>query len=130
MNLKSIDLVWISVADLKQAIKFYTETVGLKLMEFHEEFGWAELEGPKGGARLGIAQMQTEKDDVLPGQNAVLTFSVESLEKANAGMVKNGVKLIGDVQVVPGHVKMQMAADKDGNHFQIVEVLSHSCAHC
>ncbi len=130
MNLKSIDLIWISVSDLKQAIKFYTETVGLKLMEHHEEFGWAELEGPKGGARLGIAQMQTEKDDVLPGQNAVLTFSVESLEKANEGMVKNGVKLIGDVQVIPGHVKMQMAADKDGNHFQIVQVLSHSCAHC
>ena len=41
MNLKSMDLAWIVVNDLQKAIKFYTETVGLKLVEFHEEFEWA-----------------------------------------------------------------------------------------
>ncbi|MBS0605259.1 MAG: VOC family protein [Verrucomicrobia bacterium] len=134
MNLKSMSLVWIVVNDLKQAIKFYTETVGLKLMEIHEEFGWAELEGHNGGARLGIAQMQLKsEDDVKPGQNAVMTFTVASLEKAIADMLKKGAKLIGEVQDIPGHVKMQMAADSDGNRFQLVELYKqqhHHCEHC
>ncbi len=60
MKLKSMDFVWIVVNDLEKAIKFYTETVGLKLMELHEEFGWAELEGNKGGARIGIAQKSAQ----------------------------------------------------------------------
>lgn len=131
MNLKSINLVWIVVNDLKQAIKFYTETVGLKLMEFHEHFGWAEMEGHDGGARLGIAQKQLKTEDgVQPGQNAVMTFTVANLEQAISDMIKKGAKLIGEIEEVPGHVKLQMALDVDGNHFQLVEVLHHECPHC
>ena len=129
MNLKSMDLVWIVVNDLKQAIKFYTETVGLKVMETHEEFGWAELEGSKGGARIGIAQKSPKGEDgVEPGQNAVMTFTVGSLEQAITDMQKKGATLIGKVQEIPGHVKMQMASDSDGNRFQLVE-LCHSHHH-
>ena len=66
-----MNLVWIVVNDLKKAIEFYTETVGLKLMEQNDQFGWAELEGHNGGARLGIAQMCLKsEDDVKPGQNS------------------------------------------------------------
>ncbi len=134
MNLKSMDMVWIVVNDLKQAIKFYTETVGLKLMEMHEEFGWAELEGHKGGARVGIAQKSLKSEEgIAPGQNAVMTFTVGNLEQAIADMLKKGASLIGKVQEIPGHVKMQMASDSDGNRFQLVELLHHhhsdSCCH-
>jgi predicted enzyme related to lactoylglutathione lyase len=130
MNLKSMNLVWIVVNDLKKAIKFYTDTVGLKLMEFNEQFGWAELEGNEGGARLGIAQVQKSEDDVLPGQNAVPTFTVGSLENAVTDLLKKGAKLVGSVQEVPGHVKLQTVSDVDGNKFQLVEVIPHSCSHC
>lgn len=131
MKLKSMNLAWIVVNDIKKAIEFYTETVGLKLMEFHEQFGWAELEGDEGGARIGIAQVQIKsEDDVQPGQNAIPTFTVDSLEKAIAELIKKGTKLIGGVQEVPGHVKLQTVADIDGNRFQLVEMLYHSCSHC
>lgn len=131
METESIGLVWISVSDVQKAIKFYTETVGLKLMEVHEEFGWAELEGHRGGARLGIAQMQPKAEDTIqPGQNAVMTFTVANLETANADMRKKGAKLIGEIQEVPGHVKLQMAVDSDGNHFQLVECLVPSSTQC
>lgn len=131
MNLKSMNLAWIVVNDLKKAIKFYTEIVGLKLMELNEQFGWAELEGNEGGARIGLAQVQLKsEDDVQPGQNAVLTFTVHSLEKAIAELLKKGTKLVGGVQEVPGHVKMQTVSDIDGNRFQLVEILPHSCPHC
>lgn len=133
MNLQSIGLVWIVVNDLKAAIKFYTETVGLKLAELNDQFGWAELEGHEGGTRLGIAQMQLKsEDDVKPGQNAIMTFTVKSIEKAISEMKEKGVKFIGDMEEIPGHVKMQMVQDADGNRFQMVEVCHHhhKCCHC
>ena len=132
MNTKSLGLVWIVVKDLKKAIEFYTKTVGLKLMELNEQFGWAELEGHSGGARLGIAQMQLKsEDDVQPGQNAVMTFTVANIESAVADMTAKGARLIGAIEEIPGHVKMQTALDTDGNRFQIVEVCHHHhCAHC
>lgn len=130
MNHPSMSLVWIVVNDIKEAIKFYTETVGLKLMEFNEQFGWAELEGHSGGARLGIAQKSTHSEADKPGQNAVMTFTVANIEKSVAEMNQKGVKLIGEVLEIPGHVKMQTAQDADGNRFQLVEVSHHHCCHC
>ncbi len=57
-------------------MKFYPETAGLKL---HEEFGWAELQGPNRGA-IGIAQ-ENGNDPIKAGNNTYLTFTVENLEK-------------------------------------------------
>jgi len=131
MNLKSMNLVWIVVKDLKKAIQFYTDVIGLKLVEEHDQYGWAELEGHDGGARLGIAQMQLKNDDgIKPGQNAVATFTVESLDKAVGTLTKKGAQLVGSIEEVPGHVKMQMVRDVDGNHVQLVELIpSCGCAH-
>jgi len=122
MTVKNMGLSWIVVNDLKSAIAFYTEVVGLKLMEVHEQYGWAELEGHEGGMRLGIAQY-CEEAGMKAGQNAVVTLTVADLAKAKADMQKKGVKCIGDVQEVPGHVKMQTIVDADGNQFQIVELM-------
>lgn len=129
MQVKEIGLSWIVVKDVKAAVKYYTEVVGLKLMEFNEQYGWAELQGHGGGARLGIAQ-ECPQEKTKAGQNAVVTFTVADLEKAKGEMIKKGAKCQGDVIEVPGHVKMQTVVDNDGNSFQICELLHHSCAHC
>lgn len=122
MNVKSIELAWIVVKDLKQAVKFYTEVVGLKLAVMSEEFGWAELTGHEGGSRLGIAQVQKEQP-IKAGQNAVVTFTVDNLEKAKQDVEKKGGKCVGKIEEIPGHVKLQLVVDSDGNHFQLVEML-------
>lgn len=120
---KSIGLAWIVVKDLKKAIKFYTEVVGLELKEVQEEFGWAELEGRNGdGAKLGIA-VENDIDNMKPGSNAVVTMTVDNLDKAVKEMHKKGVKLEGGVMEIPGQVKLQTMKDSDGNHFQLVELL-------
>lgn len=129
MAVKEIGLSWIVVKDVKSAVKYYTEVVGLKLMEMNEEYGWAELEGYEGGARLGIAQ-DNPQEKVRPGQNAVVTFTVDNLQKSKENMLKKGAKCEGDVIEVPGHVKMQTVVDADGNRFQICELVHHSCCHC
>lgn len=122
MSVKGIHLAWIVVNDIKKAIKFYTEAVGMKLHTFEESYGWAELSGQESGAILGIAQ-HSGYDSITPGQNSVITMSVENLEKAIAEMVERGVRKKGEALEIPGHVKLQMMIDPDENHFQLVEKL-------
>lgn len=131
MRVKAIQLVWIIVKDFKKAVQFYTEVVGLKIAEMNEEWGWAELEGHEGGMILGIAQQRLkEQDPIEPGQNAVMTFTVDHIEKASEKLVKEGAKLIGPIEEVPGHVRLQTVMDIEGNHFQLVEEIyaGHSCS--
>lgn len=121
MKAKSLNLSWIVVKDFKKAVQFYTDVIGLKLIEMNDQLGWAELEGHEGGARLGIAQ----QDKIFQaGDNACVTFTVDNLEKAKESLLKKGAKCIGEVQEIPGHVKLQMIADLDGNHVQLVEQLN------
>lgn len=115
----SFDLAWITVHDFDAAIKFYTEVVGLKLVEINHEYGWAELQG-KNGARLGIGKKH-EMNSIEPGQNAVLTFTVKDLDVAKASMLKKGATCVGDILEIPGQVRMQTVKDLDGNQFQIVQ---------
>lgn len=122
MQVVSIDLCWIVVKDLKKALKYYTEVVGLKLIEHNEHYHWAELQGYQGGARLGIAQ-DSDMEEVKPGQNAVVTYRVEEIGIALEEMKKKGANCVGSPIEIPGHVKMQTMKDDDGNHFQIVQLL-------
>ena len=120
--IKSFDLAWIVVKDFKKAVKFYTETIGFKLLTSSEEHGWAELQG-QDGAMLGIATEQSE-NPLKAGQNACVTFTVENIEKSKKSMGKQGVKFLGDIREVPGHVRLLMGVDADGNHFQLAELLN------
>ena len=119
---QSFHLAWIVVKDIKKAVQFYTEVVGLKLLKLHEEFGWAELQGPNGGAMLGIAQ-ENDKDPIKAGNNACLTFTVENLEKSRDSFLQKGAKFLGEIIEIPGHVKLLTGVDADGNHFQLAQML-------
>ncbi len=121
--LKSADLAWITVSDFKNARKFFTETLGLKELCCVEEMGWTELQGPNGGCMLGIAK---ESGELPAGSNAIITFTVDNVDETIAEFKKKNVQLMGDVMEVPGHVRMQMFTDLDGNKFQVVQLLDGS----
>jgi len=122
MVIKESKLAWIVVSDLAKARKFFTETLGMKETSYDEGFGWIELTGRDGGSTLGVAK-NSSYSPLSPGQNAVVTFTVEDLEKTKQEFIEKGVELVGEVQEVPDHVKMQLFRDPDGNYFQIVEML-------
>ena len=83
MKAQSINLGWIVVDDLKKAINFYTNVVGLKVETLNEDFGWAELVGSKGGAHLGLAQGNA-MTPISAGSNAIMTLlSQTSMKRAN-----------------------------------------------
>lgn len=121
MKALGLQLVWITVSDIKTAIKFYTEVLGFKLLEFNEEYGWAELSGEQ-GAWLGLAQAQPESE-FKPGANAIPAISVENLDMAIKELQTNKVRLIGPIQEVPGEVRLQTFTDSDGNTFQLCQML-------
>lgn len=121
MKTQGIHLSWVVVKDINEAIKFYTEVVGLTLKEQSPEFGWAELAGPEGSI-LGLAQENIEYGQ-MAGTNAVVTISVDDIESACEKFVKHAAVLIGETIEIPGHVKMQTFQDADGNTFQLVQQL-------
>lgn len=121
MKVKGIYLSWIVVKDVEAAIKFYTQMLGLTLREFNKEYGWAELSGPD-GAILGLSKENLEFN-MKAGTNAVMTISVDNIQKARDDLKNKKVHLIGDIMEIPGEVKLQTFVDIDGNMMQLVELL-------
>jgi predicted enzyme related to lactoylglutathione lyase len=117
--MSKMELSWVAVSDLDKAVDFYTNVVGLEIKEKHDLFGWAELQGKDGGARLGLAQM--EDQDLKPGSNAVVTLTVPDIEAARADLEAKGCTLIGEIQDIPTICRLQMIADKDGNLMQLYQ---------
>ena len=123
MNIKSMDLAWITVKDAKKSVEFFTKILGLTISSGAEEYAWYELQGKDGGAMLGVGQW-CDKSPQLPSKNAVMTMTVDDIVVAKSHLEKHGVQLVGDIMEVPGHVKMQMFSDLDGNLFQLVQKLN------
>jgi predicted enzyme related to lactoylglutathione lyase len=121
--IKRSDLAWITVSDINKAKKFFTEVLGLELRADTPEYGWIELMPKEGGCALGVGQSNPEGDDVKPGSNAILTFTVDDINAMKAVLEKNNVTILGDIVEVPGHVKMLFFSDLDGNKFQIVQMI-------
>lgn len=126
MKAKNFGLAWITVSDLEKSKKFFTETLGLVLKEYDENYGWMEFEAQEGGARVGVGKYIEEYAVTRPGQNAVMTFTVDNVRAATEDLKKKGVKLLGEAMEIPGEVIMQTFADNDGNIFQLVELLRKS----
>lgn len=122
MKVNKIGLAWIVVTDVKKAKVFFSETLGLKVSSEAAEYGWLELQAEQGDMLLGVGQ-ENDKDSIKPGQNAVVTFSIDDLDAAKAELEGKGVSFIGEVMEVPGHVKLALFTDPDGNHLQLVQQL-------
>lgn len=120
MKVKKMSLAWITVSDVTNTQKFFTETIGLKVSSSAPEHGWLELTGEDGGMILGVGQAGSESSD-KPGVNAVVTMTVDDIIASKAEMESKGVLFIGEIIEVPGHVKMATFLDPDGNMFQLVQ---------
>ena len=115
----SLNLVWITVSDFDKAVTYYTDVLGLEVVERVDEMGWAELKG-EGGATLGICRTY---EDMPAGANAVVTFSVDDIETTKKELGERGIIFEGEIVEIPGHVKMQLCRDPDGNQYQICQGL-------
>lgn len=123
MAIKNIGLSWISISDMRKAREFFVDKLGLKVNTDSAEYGWLELQGKDGGIEFGVGTY-AEGCPIQAGHNAVVTFTVDNIEETKKDLESKGVKFMGGIEEIPGHVKMATFADEDGNVFQLAEILS------
>ncbi len=112
-----VNLSWYAVKDLEEAKKFYGEVLGLK--KTLEIEGWAEFSHAQGAAAIGLSK------NPLPGQaaGAPVVLKVEDLDKARQQLSARGVTFEGEVQEIPGVVRIATFRDPFGNRLQLVQAL-------
>jgi predicted enzyme related to lactoylglutathione lyase len=120
MAIKRISLSWVGVSDFAKAKDFFVNTLGLKVFEVHEQYGWMELQGKEGSQVLGIGAA-TSESEMKAGINAVVTFVTDDYEKTKTELTQKGINLFGEVTGYPDVPRMICFKDPDGNTFQLVE---------
>lgn len=95
MKITGIDFTMYKVTDLKRAVSFYTDIVGLELKASGDV--WAELWAGNDALVLGAWEYDATKS---PG-NASLAFGVDDARTAKAELEKKGVTFDGDIWETP-----------------------------
>lgn len=108
--------VTVVVEDLQKAVKFYVETLGLKLQ--HEMDGhFAQIEAP--GLTMGLLHLSGD-EGVTPGTSGSMSigFEVEEMEAAIATLKSRGVQFHHDVEGQAAQVVH--FSDPEGNTLYLV----------
>ena len=112
-------LATIYVTDMDRAVKFYTETLGLKLL-YQAGPGWAQLDAGK-GVTLGLHG--AHDGGPTPGNNGstVIGFELtEPMDQVYPKLAERGVTFHGPIQDT-AHVRLAYFSDPDGNSFYLSE---------
>ena len=110
----------INVRDFARAAAFYEGVLGFEKLYDVPEIGWGEWSTNVPGMTIGISEV---KEGVTGAGGATLTFGVKDVVKARAWLASNGVKFDGDIQEIPGLVKLATFFDPDGNTLMLAEGL-------
>lgn len=101
----------IGVADLDRSIDWYADILGFTLLYRRDDIGWCELISPVARVNVGLSEVE------MPGGGggATLTFGVEDIEAAKAGLDARDVRQDGPIRDIPGMVRLLTFYDPDGN---------------
>ncbi len=102
----------IMVSDIPNAIKFYTESLGLKLKRNYNNH-WAKIEGP--GITIGLLLRGNE---TITGDSISITFEVANIEKSIAELEIKGIKFLPNEDEM---IKLAFFTDPDNNPLYLVE---------
>ncbi|MFO0973200.1 MAG: VOC family protein [Phycisphaerae bacterium] len=109
----------IYVGDLDRAVKFYTQTLDMKLM-FQAGPKFAQLEAP-GGMQIGLhpAGPKSPRPGV-PGSIQVGIMCQQPIDQVVATLTQRGVRFQGPVVADPP-VRLAFFGDPDGNPLYLCE---------
>jgi catechol 2,3-dioxygenase-like lactoylglutathione lyase family enzyme len=128
-NMKKVKSFILFVDDQQKALDFYTEKLGFKVhtdAKFGEGNRWLSICLPEMSdfeIALTLAKSEEEKNRVgkqAPGENALLGFSTDNIEKDIAALTANGVSLIGELVDQP-YGKFIFFQDLYGNRLYLHE---------
>jgi predicted enzyme related to lactoylglutathione lyase len=107
------------VRDLDAAIAWYENVLGFSLLYRAEEIGWCEMSTHMPGVNVGLSQVI----EVPQGGGATNVWAVADIETAKAELDRFDVKLDGDIQTIPGLVRLVTFYDPDGNAMMLSQTL-------
>ncbi len=101
------------VRDMTAAIAWYERVMLCRLLYRADEIGWCELATPMTGVNIGLSQVES----VVQGGGATNVFEVADIDEAKAHLDAGDVRQDGDIQHIPGLVRLITFYDPDGNAF-------------
>jgi len=118
VSLGPVDHVWFWTADMDAAASFYTDVLGLRLVQRYGN-EWAELDA--GAIRIGLHGAGDRGD--APSSGTVV-FRVDDLDVLKAALEERGVRFDAHLGEVPGYARYASFTDPDGNAMQLIEYAS------
>ena len=112
-----VNVSWYQVSDMNAAKRFYGEILGLK--KIFEIEGWCEFSHGEGAASIGLNQQRQGDDE----RGATVVLRVDDLARVQKELAAKGVKFEGEIQEVPGVVRLATFRDPSGNRLQLCQVL-------
>lgn len=112
----------IGVTSLDRAIPWYQELLGMELLYRMDDIAWCELQSPVARVNIGLSQVKS----VAQGGGATLTFGVEDLDAAKAGLDARQIRQDGPILDIPGMVRLLTFYDPDGNALMFYQDISGS----
>jgi len=114
--INGLDNVYYFVQDVSKAVRFYSEILGLKILD-QDEY-WASI--ALNGVRLGLHKANSSEFLKSSAQRAgaTVTFNVSNIDEAYSSFKDKGVKFLGEISRNPwgSHVSF---ADTDGNLLEL-----------
>jgi predicted enzyme related to lactoylglutathione lyase len=110
--------VWYNVHDLERTLVFYTEKLGLKVLNHDAGKGQARLATNTKDCFIGFSEAQ----ELVPSTTST-TFEVENIEQAMQTLQHKGVLFNGGIRTIPGLVKLAAFKDPDGHDLMLSEKL-------
>jgi predicted enzyme related to lactoylglutathione lyase len=107
------------VTSLDKSIEWYGRVLGFTLLYRADEIGWCEMTTHMAGVNVGLSENQ----EVPQGGGATNVWGVTDIEAAKAQLDAHNVRQDGEIQHIPGLVKLLTFYDPDGNAMMLSQSL-------
>ena len=112
----------LGVKNLEAGVAWYRDVLGFEPLYVREDIAWGEL--ATGVAKVNVGLSQVEEPGGKGG--ATLTFGVTDLDAAKAALDAKGVRQDGEIQEIPGMVRLLTFYDPDDNALMFYQDLSEA----